>query len=118
MVRQWSTVVRRHVDTWTGGVDPPLPPLIGGPWLVADGDGKFLKPGGTTQVVTRGHLMIECQICRYEVACWTQSEHDTWATGVVSNEVVRVSVQRSGVSWIQCQSLAIMRRLVGVQKKQ
>ncbi|GKG05300.1 hypothetical protein Tco_0325386, partial [Tanacetum coccineum] len=34
---------------------------------LTDGDRTMSMPRSTTQVVTRGHLMIECQICRYEV---------------------------------------------------
>ncbi|GKF24040.1 hypothetical protein Tco_0076362 [Tanacetum coccineum] len=58
----------------TGGptvVNGGPPPLTGGQavvrWRLTDGDETVFTPRGTTQVVTRGHLMIECQICRYEV---------------------------------------------------
>ncbi|GJT91507.1 hypothetical protein Tco_1080352 [Tanacetum coccineum] len=68
-------------------------------------------PRGTTQVVTRGHLMIECQICRWRL---DQSERDTWHWRV-SVRGVRVSV-RGQACMDPCQSLAIMRRLVECKK--
>ncbi|GJX90949.1 hypothetical protein Tco_0344275 [Tanacetum coccineum] len=53
-------VVRR----WSAAVDRRWPPLTGGCY----GDGTLLTPRGTTLVVTRGILMIECQIAgKYEV---------------------------------------------------
>ncbi|GJX12407.1 hypothetical protein Tco_0204165 [Tanacetum coccineum] len=66
----------------------------------------MFTPRGTTQVVTRGHLMIECQICRWRL---DQSEHDTWHWRV-SVRGVHVSV-RGQACMDPCQSLAIMRRL-------
>ncbi|GJZ31469.1 zinc finger, CCHC-type containing protein [Tanacetum coccineum] len=54
----------------TGGqavVNGGPPPLTGGPAVLTADDGTVFTPRGTTQVVTRGHLMIECQICSYEV---------------------------------------------------
>ncbi|GKD84344.1 hypothetical protein Tco_1355498 [Tanacetum coccineum] len=53
------------------GGPPPLTAAVD-QWSVVDrrltdDDGTMSTPRGTTQVVTRGHLMIECQICRNEV---------------------------------------------------
>ncbi|GKE22283.1 hypothetical protein Tco_1433795 [Tanacetum coccineum] len=65
-------------------------------------------PRGTTQVVTRGHLMIGTR--------WRldESERDTWHW-LVSVRGVRVLVR--GQACIDpCQSLAIMRRLVECKK--
>ncbi|GKF95952.1 hypothetical protein Tco_0288687, partial [Tanacetum coccineum] len=48
----------------------------------------MFTPRGTTKVVTRGHLMIECQICRWRL---DQLEHDTWHWRVSVRGTVAVS---------------------------
>ncbi|GJW25779.1 hypothetical protein Tco_0039590 [Tanacetum coccineum] len=69
-----------------------------------DGDGIVPTPRGTTQVVTRGILMIRCQVagmryCSSEVAGtrWQsiQSEHDTCHSACVSP---RASATRAGAA--------------------
>ncbi|GKC32736.1 hypothetical protein Tco_1040030, partial [Tanacetum coccineum] len=62
---------------------------------LTDGDGIVSKPRGTTQVVIRGQLMIECQIAGVSVrgTRWRldQSEHDTWHWRVSVRGTVAVS---------------------------
>ncbi|GKF18549.1 hypothetical protein Tco_0063467, partial [Tanacetum coccineum] len=47
------------VGRWLTTVDRRLPPLTDGPMVAPVTAGK---PHGTTQVVTRGLLMIRCQV--------------------------------------------------------
>ncbi|GJY95759.1 hypothetical protein Tco_0512120 [Tanacetum coccineum] len=66
MVNRWLTTV----DRWLTTVDRRPPSLTGGPVVAPVTAGK---PRGTTQVVTRGLLMIRCQVagtryCSSEVA--------------------------------------------------
>ncbi|GJU62548.1 hypothetical protein Tco_0294134 [Tanacetum coccineum] len=68
MVRRWSGGGQR----WSAAVDhyrwPPLTAVDrwsgGGS---GDGDGTVIMPRGTNHMVTRGLLMIDIRLCRYEV---------------------------------------------------
>ncbi|GJW45162.1 hypothetical protein Tco_1518826 [Tanacetum coccineum] len=66
MVDRWLTTI----DWWLTTIDRRLPPLTGGLVVAPIMAGK---PRGTTHVVTRGLLMIRCQVagtryCSSEVA--------------------------------------------------